>query len=47
MDNYDIYKIYPRCYDLFDLSEFEDFIEDYKFSHVYILNIIIGYFLID
>lgn len=28
----DIYEFYPRCYDLEDSNEFEDFIEEFKFT---------------
>lgn len=28
----DCYKFFPRCYDLNDTTEFEDFIEEFKLS---------------
>ena len=28
----EVEKFYPRCFDLSDLSQFEDWIEDYKFT---------------
>jgi tubulin monoglycylase TTLL3/8 len=31
-ENVDIDTFFPRCYDLNDTQEFEDFIEDYKIS---------------
>jgi len=31
-ENDDIDNIYPRCYDLNDVQEFEDFLEDFKFG---------------
>jgi len=31
-ENIDIDKFYPRCFDLFDSIEFEDFIEEFKLS---------------
>jgi tubulin monoglycylase TTLL3/8 len=30
----DIDTFYPRCYDLGDLTDFEDFIEDFKINKV-------------
>lgn len=27
-------EFYPRCYDLYDVAEFEDWIEEFKFSKV-------------
>ena len=31
-DSIDIDEFYPRCYDLEDVNEFEDFIEEFKFT---------------
>lgn len=33
-DNVDSYKYFPRCYDLADLQEFEDFMENFKITKV-------------
>lgn len=33
-DNIDIDSFYPRCYDLYDKNDFDDFVEDYKFTYV-------------
>lgn len=30
----DVDSFYPRCFELNDLSDFDDFIEDYKFTKV-------------
>lgn len=30
--NKDIYKFFPVCYDLYDQTDFEDFLEEFKFS---------------
>lgn len=34
MDGCDVDSFYPRCYDLNDTSDFEDFIQEFKFSKV-------------
>ena len=34
-DYCDIYKFFPRSYDLNEMNDFEDFIEEYKFTKVY------------
>lgn len=31
-DNCDIHKFFPRTYDLNEMTDFDDFIEDYKFT---------------
>ena len=31
-ENIDYDQFYPRCFDLFDIIEFEDFIEEFIFS---------------
>ena len=33
-DNIDCYEFFPRCFDLADLQEFEDFIENFKATKV-------------
>ena len=37
---------YPRCYDLADLTDFEDWIEDYKFTKVSVLWVILDRILL-
>lgn len=29
----DVFEFYPRCYDLSDLSELENFVENYKWTY--------------
>ena len=36
-NNEDVDNFYPRCYDLNDLAEFDDFIEDFKYTGVNLL----------
>ena len=33
-DNIDCYEFFPRCFDLADVQEFEDFIENFKATKV-------------
>lgn len=38
-ENVDYETFFPRCYDLGDITDFEDFIEDYKISKVVYISI--------
>ena len=37
IENIDVNKFFPKCYDLNDSNLFEDFVEEYKFCRVFYL----------
>ena len=37
----DIDKFYPKCYDLRDETDWEDFLEEYRFS--YVINLFLNF----